>query len=141
MPNTLPIDRLGVKSGDLVMEVGYGSDCDDELRAALVSLTGSPLVDENSNEVVEAVIIWFRDGDGDLGDYLMDGLTYLTENGSLWLLTPKFSRDGYVDPSEISDAVAGSGLAQSTSFSITQNWSATRIVTRKSSKGSAKNNL
>ncbi len=134
MTNASPLERLGLAQGDLVMEIGYQDDCDQELRASIVSLTGTNLVDEKSPEVVEAVIIWFRDGDGDIADFLMDGLTYLTSEGALWLLTPKFGREGYVEASEIVDSVNAAGLSQSSSFLIAPNWSATRIVVRKSKK-------
>jgi hypothetical protein len=114
--------------------MGYGADCDEELRASLIATVGSALLDESSNEVADAVFIWYRDGDGDLADYLMDGLTYLTDHGSLWLLNPKFGRPGHIEASEITDAVAASGLSQSNSFPLSQNWIATKVVIRKNKR-------
>ena len=81
--------RLGVAQGDLVLEVGYDVDCDEELRAAIKAITGTEFLHSDIHEVVDAVILWWRDGDGDLVDELVDALTYLTEDGPIWLLTPK----------------------------------------------------
>ena len=53
---------------------------------------------------MDAVILWWRDGDGDLVDELVDALTYLTEDGAIWLFTPKVGRAGYVESSDIQDA-------------------------------------
>ena len=88
----------------------------------------------DSNEVVDGVIIWWRDGDGDLVDELMDALTYLSETGPIWVLTPKVGRDGHVEPSDIQDAAPTAGLSQTSSFSIAPDWSATRLVARKTAK-------
>jgi hypothetical protein len=51
----------------------------------------------DSDEVVDGVLLWFREDDGDLVDELVDALTYLTETGPIWLLTPKVGVDGHVD--------------------------------------------
>ena len=37
---------------------------------------------------------WWRAGDGDLVDTLVDPLTTLTEGGVVWVLTPKSGRAG-----------------------------------------------
>ena len=76
--------RLGIQSDWMILEIGYGDDCDDALRAEIVATSGSPLLENDTSEVVDAVIIWWRDGDGDLVDQLVDALTYLTENGPIW---------------------------------------------------------
>ena len=64
----------------------------------------------------------------------MDGLTYLTETGPIWLLTPKVNRDGHVEPSDIQEAAPIAGLAQTVSFAIGNDWTATKLVARKSSR-------
>ena len=58
--------RMGFKSGDLLLEVGFRDDCDRALRAELVSLTGNELLDGDVQEVVDGVILWWREDDGDL---------------------------------------------------------------------------
>ena len=126
--------RLGFNEGDLILEVGRASDCDENLRSQIVAITKSQLLDSSSQEVVDGVIIWWRDGDGDLVDELMDALTYLSETGPIWVLTPKVGRDGHVEPSDIQDAAPTAGLSQTSSLSIAPDWSATRLVARKAGK-------
>ena len=125
---------MGFNEGDLILEVGRASDCDENLRSQIVAITKSQLLDSSSQEVVDGVIIWWRDGDGDLVDELMDALTYLSETGPIWVLTPKVGRDGHVEPSDIQDAAPTAGLSQTSSISIAPDWSATRLVARKAGK-------
>lgn len=128
------IDRFGLAAGDLVLEVGHDLDCDADLRQALVAKTGTEFIQSDATEVVDAVLMWWREDDGDLVDELVDALTYLSETGPIWLLTPKVGRDGYVEPSDIQDAAPTAGLSQTVSFSAGTDWSATKLVARKSSK-------
>jgi len=86
------------------------------------------------NEVVDSVVIWWREDDGDLIDELVDGLTYLAESGSLWLLTPKAGRAGHVEPSDIQDAAPIAGLSVTSSLPVASDWTATKLVARKSTK-------
>jgi hypothetical protein len=125
---------MGFKEGDLVLEVGRAGGCDEGLRKQLNAITKTDFVDSDAHEVVDGVIIWWRDGDGDLVDELMDALTYLSETGPIWVLTPKVGRDGHVEPSDIQDAAPTAGLSQTSSLSIAADWSATRLVARKAGK-------
>ena len=126
--------RMGFAAGELILEVGYGSDCDDVLRSEIVAVTGTQLLEGETTEVVDAVILWWRDGDGDLVDELMDALTYLTETGSIWVLTPKLGRDGHVESSDIQDAAPIAGLSQTSTVALAQDWAGTRLVARKVGK-------
>ena len=128
------VDRLGLTPGELILEVGYDSDCDDQLRLAIEAKIETTLLTGHPDEVVDAVILWWRDGDGDLVDDLVDGLTYLSENGPIWLLTPKVGIAGHVEPSDIQDAAPTAGLTQTVSFLVAPNWTATKLVARKSAK-------
>ena len=125
---------MGINKGDLILEVGRGDDCDVKVRDQISAITGTDFLDSDSQEVVDAVIIWWRDGDGDLVDALMDSLTYLSDNGAIWVLTPKVNRDGHVEPSDIQDAAPTAGLSQTSTISVAPDWSATRLVARKSGK-------
>ena len=127
-------ERLGIQSGLVVQELGYDEDADEELRAAIVDRTGSELLDEESEEVVDVVLLWWRDGDGDLVDALVDAITLLSDSGVVWLLTPKTGRDGYVEPSEISEAAPTAGLAQTSTLSAGKDWTGTRLVAPKASR-------
>jgi hypothetical protein len=125
---------MGLKPGELVLELGGGSDTDQSLRRKISEITGTQLIENQTEEVVDAVIIWWREGDGELEDELVDALTYLSEAGSVWVLTPKAGRDGHVEPSDIQDAAPNVGLSQTSTLAVASDWTATRLVARKTAK-------
>ncbi|CAN5594628.1 DUF3052 domain-containing protein [soil metagenome] len=124
--------RLGLQAGQVVQEIGYDDDCDDPLRSAISEHTGNPLVGEDYDDVVDVVLLWWREDDGDLIDALVDGLTALASGGVIWLLTPKGGRAGHVEPSDIAEAAPTAGLSATTSVSAARHWSGTRLVAPKS---------
>ena len=126
--------RMGFEKGQLVLEVGHGPDSDENLRKQIVELIGEPLIENSTSEVVDAVLIWFREDDGDLTDELVDALTFLSETGPIWVLTPKVGREGHVEPSDIQDAANTAGLSQTSTIAAAPNWSGTKIVHRKAKK-------
>lgn len=69
--------KLGFKDGDLVQELGYDDDVDFDFREQLEEGIGSELLTEDDQDVVDGVILWWRNGDGDLVDALVDALTSL----------------------------------------------------------------
>jgi len=121
-------ERLGFKAGQVVQEVGWDEDCDEELRASIEELTGNELVDEEYDDVVDAVLLWWRDGDGDLFDALSDAMTALADGGQIWVLTPKAGRPGHVEPSTIGEEAATAGLSQTSSISAARDWTGIRLV-------------
>jgi hypothetical protein len=121
-------ERLGIQPGMVVQELGYDEDVDERLRTAIVERCGSELADEDADEVVDVVLLWWRDGDGDLVDALVDAIGPLADNGVVWLLTPKAGRPGHVEPSDISEAAPTAGLAQTSSISAAQDWAGARLV-------------
>ena len=125
---------MGFAKGDQILEIGYAADCDNSLRAKITEISGTELIEVDPTEVVDAVIIWWRDGDGDLIDELMDALTYLSETGPIWVMTPKMGRANYVEASEIQDAAPIAGLSTTSSIPVTTDWTATRLVARKAGK-------
>ena len=125
---------MGLAREDLVLEVGRDSDCDSTLRDQLMAITGTQFLEGSTSEVVDAVIIWWRNGDGDLVDELMDALTYLSETGPIWVFTPKVGRDGHVEPSDIQDAAPIAGLSVTSTIALAKDWTATRLVARKAGK-------
>lgn len=132
--NASVAERLGIEPGMVVQELGWDEDVDDGARATIEEQIGSELLDEDADEVVDVVLLWWREDDGDLVDALMDAMGPLADNGVIWVLTPKTGRDGHVEPSEIAEAVPTAGLAQTSSVSIGSDWSATRLVSPKSAK-------
>lgn len=127
-------DRLGIEPGTVVQEIGWDEDVDDDMRADIEERIGTDLLDEDASEIVDVVLLWWREDDGDLVDALMDAMGPLADNGVIWVLTPKTGRDGHVEPSEISEAVPTAGLSQTSNVSVGPDWSATRLVSPKSAK-------
>ena len=125
---------MGLAKDDLVLEVGRDSDCDSTLRDQLMAITGTQFLEGSTSEVVDAVIIWWREGDGDLVDELVDALTYLSETGPIWVFTPKVGRDGHVEPSDIQDSAPIAGLSVTSTIALAKDWTATRLVARKAGK-------
>ncbi|GAB2909474.1 DUF3052 domain-containing protein [Streptomyces mayteni] len=128
---TNPAARLGFQAGQVVQELGYDDDTDQELREGIEAITGQELVDEDFDDVADAVVLWFRDEDGDLTDALVDATTMIDPGAPVWLLTPKTGRSGYVEPSDIGEAAQTAGLAQTSSINAGRDWSASRLVTPK----------
>ena len=126
--------RMGFEKGQLILEIGHGSDCDENLRQQIVQIVGEPFIQNDTNEVVDCVLIWFREDDGDLTDELVDALAFLSESGTIWVLTPKVGRDGHVQASDIQDAVNIAGLSQTSTIAVAPNWTATKIMHRKAKK-------
>jgi hypothetical protein len=125
-------ERMGFKSGMVVLEIGWDQDVDEDMRAAVEEATGEEMVDENSDEIVEAVLLWYREGDADLVDVLVDAIAPLADNGFIWLATPKRDRPGYVEPSDIAEAAPTAGLSQTSMATLGPDWAAARLVSRKS---------
>ena len=76
-----PVNRLGFQPGQVVQELGYDDDVDQDVREAVEDLTGSELVDEDYDDVADAVLMWFREDseDGDLRQCLGDPPPSLAE--------------------------------------------------------------
>lgn len=123
--------RLGFKNGDLIQEFGYDEDVDLDLREAIEDVVGSELLDEDDHDVVDGVVVWWRDGDGDLVDMLVDAQTTLDDQGVIWLLTPKQGRDGYVPPVEVQESAPTAGLHSTSTAGVSKDWHATRLARKK----------
>jgi hypothetical protein len=126
---TNPAARLGFQPGQVVQELGYDDDVEQALREGVEAITGTELVDEDHDDVADAVMLWFREEDGDLTDALVDATTMIDAGSPVWLLTPKTGREGYVEPSEIGEAAQTAGLAQTSTVNAGKDWSGSRLVT------------
>ncbi|MGI8880404.1 MAG: DUF3052 domain-containing protein [Jatrophihabitans sp.] len=124
-------ERLGIRAGMIVQELGYDEDTDESVAVAIEKFLGTNLVDADSDEVIDAVLFWYRDGDGDLVDLLVDAIGPLAEDGVIWLLTPKRGRDGYVEASDISEAAPTAGLTQTSMISVGPDWAGARLAPRR----------
>jgi len=68
------------QAGQVVQEIGYDDDCDEDLRDAIGDVEGVELVGEDYDDVVDVVLLWWRDE---------------TETSSTpWLTQSRRSRDG-----------------------------------------------
>ena len=52
---------------------GEGDPLDEGLREQIEDVVGEPLEDEDYTGAVDAAILWWRDGDGDLSGYRAEG--------------------------------------------------------------------
>jgi hypothetical protein len=120
--------RLGLQAGLTVQELGFDDDVDEQLRAGVEDLVGAELVDEDFDDVVDVVIMWWREDDGDLADGLLDAIGPLADHGVVWLMTPKPGRPGHVEAEDIADAAPTAGLQQTSTISAGANWQGTRLV-------------
>lgn len=127
-PESSAVDRLGLRDGLVVQEFGYDDDCDDSFRQAVEERIGGELADEDFDDVVDVVLLWWREDDGDLVDGLVDARTTLADDGTIWLLTPKAGREGYIEPSEIGENAPTAGFQATSSVSAAQDWVGTRLV-------------
>jgi len=120
--------RLGIQPGMTVQELGYDVDVDRALRDEISAVIGGELVDEDYDDVVDVVLMWWRDEDGDLVDGLVDALVPLADQGIIWLMTPKPGRPGHIEAEDIADAAPTAGLQQTSTISAGANWQGTRLV-------------
>ena len=128
-------EHLGLQPGMVIMESGVDSDSDEQVRVDIAEHIGADLLDEDTDDVVDVVLLWFREGDGDLADALVDSIAPLADDGYIWLLSPKRGREGYVEPSDIAEAASIAGLSQTSITTVGDGWSAARLVGRRSQGG------
>lgn len=126
--------KLGLTSGDVIAEIGYDDDVDFDLREAMEHTIGAELLDEDADEVLDAVLLWWRDGDGDVTDALVDAATLLANDGCIWLLSPKTGRAGHVEPVEIAEAARTAGLSQTISVGGLEAWMINRLAPAKAAR-------
>ncbi|MDA8440292.1 MAG: DUF3052 domain-containing protein [Propionibacterium sp.] len=118
---------LGLSAGQMVQELGWDSDVDEDVRTRIMEAVEGDLVEE-VDDAVDVVLLWWRSDDGDLVDALVDSLTDLTPDGYVWVLTPKVGRPGAVDPADLAEAVSTAGMALTSTVAAGPDWQAHRVV-------------
>jgi hypothetical protein len=118
----------------LVQSLNEQDDVAQDLLAAVTAVSGTDLVPEDSDDVVEIVLLWWRSDDGDLVDALVDARRQLSDDGVIWLLTPKAGRPGHVEPSDVLEAVPTAGLVQTSIVSVAAEWAGMRLAAPKSQR-------
>lgn len=124
--------RMGFSPGTVVQELGWDEDVDDKVRVEIEDTIDADMVDGDVGNVVDAVVMWWRHGDGDLVDALVDSLTDLASGGTIWLLSPKVGRPQAVEAADITEAAPVAGLAITTTMAVGPDWTATRLAAPKS---------
>ena len=124
---------MGFEQGQVVQELGWDSDVDESLRDEIMDAIDADLVDD-ALEAVDAVLLWWREEDGDLVDGLFDALRDLSQAGCVWLLTPKVGRSGYVDPADIAEGAITAGLALANSVKVSRDWHVQKVVRPKAGR-------
>jgi hypothetical protein len=127
------VSRLGLAPDAVVQVIGWGEDGDEEFIAALRENV-SEVVLTQAGDVVDGVLVWWRDDDGDLADGLLDALSMLATSGVVWLFTPRPGRSGHMAGSDVKEAVQVAGLQVTSSISVGANWQAARLTAPKSSR-------
>ncbi|MEU9164776.1 DUF3052 domain-containing protein [Streptomyces sp. NBC_01232] len=125
--------RLGFQSEQVVQEIGYDDDVDQDFRDAVEQFV-EEFVDEDYDDVADAVLLWFREDDGDLTDTLVDATELVEDDALILLVTPKTGKPGFVEASDISEAAETAGLSLAKGLPIGKEWTATKLATPKVAK-------
>lgn len=110
-----------------VQEVGWDTDVDDAFRGDVEVAVGAALEDEDYSGVTDAVVLWWREEDGDLADGLVDVLSTLEDDGFIVLLTPRTGRPGEVSVSDVEEATRVTGLHANGAVAVGPDWNAARL--------------
>ncbi len=121
-------ERLGFEQGFVVQEFGWDDDVDENLREEIEDVIGSPLEDVDYDGVVDAVLLWWREGDGDLIDDCVDALTNLGEKGFILVLVPRAGHPDHVDASDIAEAAQTTGLKAGASTKAGEEWISNKLM-------------
>ena len=97
--------KFGLGEGLVVQELGFDTDCDQTVSDAIASV--AELVDETYDDVIDAVLLWWRDDDGDLVDALVDALGPLADSGVILGPTTLVIQMVKMSPSEYADKFGG----------------------------------
>ncbi len=106
------VDKLGVSKGEIVQELGWDDDCDASISESIEDAIGEALLDDDTDELCDVVLLWHRADDEDLVDALVDATRNLSDSGRIWLLTPGANQPGEVHPGDISESAQLAGLVQ-----------------------------
>lgn len=126
---------LGIKAGHTVQEVGWDDDCDSAISEAVEDVIGADLLDEDSYELCDVVLLWWRDDDGDLVDELVDAVRPLADHGRIWLLSPAAGTKGELAPGVVSESAQLAGLVQTKAERL-GSWQGSCLVQRGAAKRS-----
>lgn len=123
------VSKLGIEKDMIALELGWDEDCDSSISEAVEEVLGEDLLEEENDELVDVVLLWWREEDGDLVDGLVDSLRPLGDGGCIWLLTPGAGHEGGIAPGEISESAQLAGLVQTKAERL-GDWQGSCLVAR-----------
>lgn len=123
------VDSLSIEKEQRVQEVGWDEDCDSAISEAVEEFLGEDLLEEDTEELVDVVLLWWRADDGDLVDGLVDATRPLADNGRVWLLTPGAGKPNAIDAGTIDESAQLSGLTATSAIRL-GDWQGTCLVPR-----------
>ena len=118
---------MGLSRGMVVQELGWDEDVDEDLRTQIMDAIDDEMVEE-AVEGVDAVVLWWREDDGDVVDGFVDSLTDLSSTGVIWLLTPKVGRPGHLPARDVAEAASTAGLSLTSPVDVSKQWQAQKVV-------------
>ncbi|MHA2789435.1 DUF3052 domain-containing protein [Corynebacterium sp. S7] len=118
---------LGIEGDMIVQEIGWDEDADVEVSESIEEVIGEALLDEDTDELCDVVLLWYRSEDDDLVDALVDASRNLGEDGRIWLLTPAANKGNGVTPGDISESAQLAGLVQTKAEKIGE-WQGSCLV-------------
>lgn len=127
------VDLLGLTPGLVVQELGWDEDVDADLRDDIMDSIDAEMIDDPL-EAVDAVVLWWREEDGDVADGLVDATTDLADSGQIWLFTPKVGRPGFISAASIAEGVTVAGLTLTKTAGVAPDWQATLVLRPKGSR-------
>lgn len=127
------LQRMELPEDAVVQLIGWDDDCDEEFLEELEDLVSEVIMDE-AGDVVDGVLVFWRDEDGDLADGLLDALAMLSDDGLVWLLTPRPGRSGHMPSSDVKESVQVAGLRITSSLGVGADWHASRLTTPKGAR-------
>ncbi|MFR9681224.1 DUF3052 domain-containing protein [Corynebacterium striatum] len=125
--------KLGIREGQIALELGWDEDCDASISESIEDVLGEDFLEEESDELCDIVLLWWRAEDGDLVDGLVDASRPLGDAGRVWLLTPGAGKPGNLAPGEISESAQLAGLVQTKAERLGE-WQGSCLVARGNTK-------
>lgn len=127
------VERLGFAHDMIVLEYGYDDDVDSDFREQVEQIVGGPLEGEDYTGIVDAVLLWWRDGDGDLTDELVNCVSLLEDGGFIALVTPGSGRQDRLAAHDVQEAGETAGLTASGPVPLGdgREWHVQRLVGRR----------
>lgn len=130
MESATDFDKLGLHSGQVVQELGWDDDVDEDLRQQVMDTIDGDLI-EDALGSVDVVWLWLRSDDGDVADALVDAMRDLDKDGVILVVTPKVGRPGTVETSDLSEGAETAGMMLTSTANVSEDWQAHKVVRSK----------